>query len=624
MSQKKRRQIGNGESAGMVVPPEVAAKLDGKPRWQPHPGFQEECLLTDAFEILLSGVKGSGKSAVSRAFIIKGNPHRPLYDLRGNFIHPNLSYVKHPRYTSLVLRKNQQDLRDWIEHSKELYLPLGAQYLTNPITIKWPDGGVTYTGHLADESSWGKYLGVEIHRLVIEEIVLIEKQEVYEKLRSCVRSSIPIIRPQIMATCNPFGPGVGWIREWWTQDSLGKEILPGEKQEIITLDRDTGKQFKTSRIWYFGRWGDNPVQHTDEYKAQMLAGKAQHLIKAYVYGEWDAASGSYLPHFRPNGPLDGEPAEARHVLPAVETKPWDRIVIGADWGMRHNAAAVRLKSEMDGRVRAERSFSEAGLSTYSFGELIAGLVKDDLKHLDQPVRVYLSPDCWSRESEVESEAKRIAKGMARVVGPERLVLDDEELLDGEKLDAPGRIVLRKANNARIEGWTLLSELMLWRKDERDLEPKSFTLEEADHIWRTQGDAAWKRYRKAWLAAMPKPRPAFIISDLECNQKLIRALQKMQHGPKGDGDIDKKHWEGADIVDALRYGLLSSKLDRVEPSDQLLLRMRLHDMEKTQVQSEEQFMENWMFSMRAAAQMTQKSSSNQWADRLAGVGRRRRF
>ena len=131
------------------------------------------------------------------------------------------------------------------------------------------------------------------------------------------------------------------------------------------------------------------------------------------------------------------------------------------------------------------------------------------------------------------------------------------------LQSPGRIVLRKANNARIEGWTLLSELMLWQKDERSLEPKQFSLEEADHIWRTQGDSAWRRYRKAWLAAMPKPRPAFIISDLECNQKLIRALQKMQHGPKGDGDIDKKHWEGADIGDARRYGLLSSKLDRVE-------------------------------------------------------------
>lgn len=623
---KNNRRIVKGNLDAIIAPPEAmarAAAKDGeKPLWQPHPGFQSECLSTTAFEILLAGVKGSGKSAVSRAFLIKGNQHRPLYDARGKLIDINASYINHPKYTSLVLRKNQQDLRDWVEHSKEIYEPLGAQYYSNPITIKWPKGGITYTGHLSDENSWGKYLGVEIHRLVIEELVLIEKQEIYEKLRSCVRSSRPGILAQIMCTTNPFGPGVGWIREWWTQTKDGLEIPSGKLHEVITPDRDTGKEFKTSRIWYFGRWGDNPIQHTDEYKAQMLAGNAEHLIRAYVYGEWDAASGSYLPHFRRNGPLPGEPPEANHIVGPRKIYPYERVVVGADWGSTHEAAASRLREELEGRVVVENSFAEAGMTTMAFGEMIASLVRDDLKDLDKPVDVFLSPDCWARESEVDSEYKRIMRGVARVVGPERVFAEGEDPIEKSILDEPGRILIHRANNARIAGWTLLSELMLWKAVEREKPDREFSVEEADRVWRTQGEEAWRRYRKAWLAATPRPKPGFMIADTPGNKKLCDALAKMQHGPKGDGDITKSHWEGADRVDALRYGLLSMSTAPKELDQRMLVRLRLQEMEKVIPATEKEFRSNWFFCQQVAAMEKKGAFGDGDVNRLGGVGRNR--
>jgi hypothetical protein len=623
---KNNRRVAKGGLSAIIAPPEAMSKAEGregeKPLWQPFPGFQTECLSTTAFEILLSGAKGTGKSAVARAFIIKGNQHRPLYDARGKLIEINASYINHSKYTSLILRKNQQDLRDFIEHSKELYEPLGAQYYTNPITIKWPKGGITYTGHLSDESSWGKYLGVEIHRLVIEELVLIEHPEIYEKLRTCVRSSRPGIIPQIMCTTNPFGPGVGWIREWWTQAPDGKEIPPGELYEVVTKEKGTGKEFKTSRIWYFGKWGDNPVQHTDEYKAQMLAGNAEHLIKAYVYGEWDAASGSYLPHFRRHGPLPGEPPEANHMIAPREVYPYERVVIGADWGSTHKAAGVRLRGELDGRVVVEDSFAESGMTTMSFGELLAEMVRGDLKNLDSPVDVYLSPDCWARESEVDSEFKRIVRGIARVVGPERVVGEDEDPIDKTMLDEPGRILVRRANNARIAGWTLLSELMMWKQEVRERGVRQFSHEEADRVWREQGEEAWRRYRKAWMAATPRPRPGFMIADTPRNEALCTALGKMQHGKKGDGDITKAHWEGADIVDALRYGLLSMSTAPRELDARMLMRLRLQEMEKVKPETEQDFRANWFFSLNAAAMEKRGLLGGGMVDRLVNTGRRR--
>lgn len=625
MMPKGNRRVFKGELSAIIAPPEARAKAlakDGeKPKWEAFPGFQTECLTTTAYEILLSGVKGSGKSMVSRAFLIKGNQHRPLYDARGNQIDVNASYVHHPKYTSLVLRKNQQDLRDWIEHSKELFEPLGAQYYTNPITIKWPKGGITYTGHLSDESSWGKYLGVEIHRLVIEELVLIENREIYEKLRTCVRSSRPGIIPQIMATTNPFGPGVGWIREWWTQTDDGKDIPPGEIHTVTTKDR-TGKEFKSTRIWYFGRWGDNPIQHTDEYKAQMLSGKAEHLIRAYVYGEWDAASGSYLPHFRRSGPLPGEPPEANHIVGPRKVLPYERVVIGADWGSTHEAAASRMKEELEGRIVVEDSFAEAGLTTGTYGELIAAMVRDDLKELDRPVDVFLSPDCWARESEVDSEYKRIVRGIARVVGPERVFAEGEDPIEKTILNEPGRILVHRANNARIAGWTLLSELMLWKLVERERPDRAFSIQEADKIWRSQGEDAWRKYRRAWLAATPRPRPGFVLIDTPGNKKLADALSKMQHGPKGDGDITKAHWDGADRVDALRYGLLSMSTAPKELDQKMLIRLRLQEMEKVVPATEADFMANWFFAQNVAAMEKHGLFEGGVVDRLRNTGRHR--
>jgi hypothetical protein len=464
-------------------------------------------------------------------------------------------------------------------------------------------------------------LGVEIHRLVIEELVLIEKQEIYEKLRSCVRSSRPGIIAQIMATTNPYGPGVGWIREWWTQTPQGEEIPSGKLHEVVTVDRETGKEFKTNRIWFFGRWGDNPVQHTDEYKAQMLAGKAEHLIRAYVYGEWDAASGSYLPHFRRSGPLPGEPPEANHRVDPTPVKPYERVVIGADWGSTHEAAACRLKEELEGRVVVEDSFAEAGMTTYTFGEQIALLVRDDLKHLDKPVDVYLSPDCWARESEVDSEYKRIVRGIARVIGPERVIAEDEDPIEKSVLDEPGRILVHRANNARIAGWTLLSELMLWKQEIREKGERQFSLEEADRVWRTQGEEAWRRYRRAWLAATPRPKPGFMVARTSGNEKLCDALGKMQHGPKGDGDIPKTHWEGADRVDALRYGLLSMSTQAKELTPSMLIKLRLMEIEKVKPATQKDFMSNWFFANNVAAFQRKELTSGE-VDRLKNVGRHR--
>src|SRR5258708_460541 len=98
-------------------------------------GPQVSALVSPAFETLLGGARGGTKTETGRAIIMRGNPtmpqgfvggdpncpHEPamrhlvgitLQKCKCGSLHQptNVSYLNHPRYRPLVLRKNQVDL----------------------------------------------------------------------------------------------------------------------------------------------------------------------------------------------------------------------------------------------------------------------------------------------------------------------------------------------------------------------------------------------------------------------------------------------------------------------------------------------------------------------------------
>lgn len=566
-----------------IASPEIIEKLRkegqiGKPAFEPNPA-QVPVLNCRSMEIMATGEKGSGKSALSIMWLLQGNPHWPVIDKAGRTHPTNHSYVNNPKYTALILRKNQQDLKDWLNHARRFYEKMGAVYLDQKGQFQWPSGAVFYTGHLADASAWQKYLGQELHRIVIEEVVTIADLVDYMLLRTCNRSSVPLIRPQILCTCNPFGPGVPWLNARFRHTPEGKFVPPGEEQVEEVWDEEQKKTLKVTRTWFHLKLSDNPYQNTAEYRATLRTGP-EHLVRAYAMGDWDAATGSYFKHFRPRGPIGNEPLEARHVRPATELEkafPWERRIIGADWGYEHNAAGVLIRHAQNGRVIVENSFSQAGLSCAEFGQMLAEMVRKDLPYLDLPLVVALGRDAWARESEVESEAHRIAKGIGRVIGPDRIWLEDETEWERDRLNEGGQIQIRRAYNARVQGWTQLSELMTFIPFKTEGDALTFSAEEALRIRREAGDLSERRYREAWRKSLPETLPKFIIADRVENRKLIQALEKAQHDGKGAGDIPKTHWEGADLADALRYAVMAHEIGAIDVSPKTQRRERLAEL-----------------------------------------------
>src|SRR3990167_8114927 len=129
-----------------------------KIHWQPQPK-QALALASDADEILYGGARGGGKTDAGQAWL--------TYDIGNSLLR------------ALVIRRNADDLKDWIDRAQRMYQPTNAVFTGTPAEITWPSGAKARTGHLKDENAYTKYQGHEYQRILNEELSHIPREKDY-------------------------------------------------------------------------------------------------------------------------------------------------------------------------------------------------------------------------------------------------------------------------------------------------------------------------------------------------------------------------------------------------------------------------------------------------------------
>jgi hypothetical protein len=510
-------------------------------QWQPHPGMQTELLKRLEFEIGVFGGKYGGKSAGSIMWMSNGNPHLPQYrwvpELNSNLVDPwNISYFYHPGFRGLILRRNQDDLDDYIMKAKQRWKVMGVQFLAGQFRL--PMGGVIDVGHLSTASSWQKYIGVEFVRIVIEEAALIPEEGLYEQLMTCCRSIYPELRAQLLLTSNAGGPGTPWLidRFMEAKDEDGNIIPPNQTIYFPVVDPFTGEHKTVTRIFVHSTIRDNPLAMRDPQYILVLASmKDEKMRRAYVEGDWRAFQGTYFDLARLRGPIGNEPARANHVIPAgsMEIKPWWLHVVGVDWGRTHEAAAefaamhpvtkqVHLFSEL---VVSQTSPTQFGweiadrLHRYVFSRLPDSMMQDP-----PTITVALSPDAWDNRTGEKTIAQMIESGMKRRLGEGSVYNAQDRINDlkslietgqyeigsgaaaRERMDSMfeeirrarvGKIRLIMAENARVTGWTVCIESLRWESVGAPSMP-GFDPEIASQILREHGLESYLKYQSLFL------------------------------------------------------------------------------------------------------------------------------
>lgn len=390
--------------------------------WRPHIGPQTEALQRSEFEILYGGARGGGKTEAGLAWLVEPD------------------YVSHPQYRALVVRRNVEDLRDWVDRARYFYLPLGVDVVGNPAEFRFPSGAKIRTGHLKDENAYEKYQGHEYQKELIEELTQIPTEEQYLKLVSSCRSTIGL-PAQVFATTNPGGPGHQWVKERWVDVARNKTHV-----DSVT---------KRTRVFIPAKITDNPtlIDRDPDY-IHFLDGLPEELRRAWRDGDWDVFAGQFFKKFRRDV----------HVIQPFEIPETYALYRAIDYGYRAPFACLWMAVDFDGNVFVYREHYEAGkelpyhiekINELSQGEDYNATVGDPSMWIRNPVT--------NKRDSVTSSHRGIADIMS---------------ISG--------IPILKANNDRLSGWSALREYLDWDgpTENPSKKPKLYIFENCHNLIRT--------------------------------------------------------------------------------------------------------------------------------------------
>lgn len=390
--------------------------------WKPFPK-QEVALTRTEFEILYGGSRGGGKTDAGMVWLLDY-----YKDDKGIL----RCYIEHPRYRALVLRKNSNDLSDWLDRASYMYKRYGGEVAGNPPVVKFKSGAIFRTGHLKNRESYEKFLGHEYQHLLIEELNQIPDEKYYIQILGSIRSTIPELRPQVFNTTNPGGVGHLWVKERFI------DVSPPNKPYKYEMELDIGgvkRVISRARIYIPAQVDDNPalIEKDPGYilYLESLKEKDPDLYRAWRHGDWDVFAGQFFGEFR---------RETHIVKPFTPRKELIKVG-GIDWG--YNAEFVFLGSAVE---KVEKIIDDDEIKfnrVYTFKE-ISGTKK--------------SPQEWARKIRAETNLDEYAHIYCDPAMFNRQDDGSESIADQMKVELGNNgYKLVPANNDRLAGWSRMHE-----------------------------------------------------------------------------------------------------------------------------------------------------------------------
>lgn len=502
----------------------------------PQEGPQWDLMLLPWREILFGGAKGGGKTAGARIWALKGNPDEPQDVL------VNVSYVYHPGYRCLILRKNAQDMMDFIDKAKSMYEAAYGAIWSGDGYFEFPSGAKIVIGHMASEDAYMKYMGQEWTRIIVEEVTQIKSVMLYMRIISCARTVHSSMKVQILLTANPEGPGFHWVRtRFMTHPKTGKRVPPKTVIEEEVFNPFTNKKEVLTRYFLPSKISDNKILlANDPGYVTLLLGMPESLRKAYIEGDWDVLSGKYFHNFRKDGPLEGEPEWANHCVDSatIWKMPWYKKWCGLDVGFEHwMVCHWFFESEDDDRIYTYRTLRTRRMGMEAFGREWAKRTMEDFDETggSKAITIWMSHDAFhKRDSSPEAKdismVSRFEAGIKSVLGSNSVYVPTQEEMPMEpdfferlELQRNIKVIVRKAPMHRQGSSEYVRELLEWKRPQ--LNADSYDPEYAASLLSQEnGGEKYIIYLKAHIEASRDPRlPKVRIFSDKCPE-LIRGIE----------------------------------------------------------------------------------------------------
>lgn len=346
---------------------------------------QAEFFQSRARHTAYGGARGGGKSWAMRRKLV-------------------LLALDQPELNILLLRRTLPELRE--NHLVPLLKELKgvAEYNSGERVFRFPTGSRLRLGYCDGENDVYQYQGQEYDVIGMEEATHFTEEQM-RFLTTCNRTAKIGVRLRMYYTCNPGGPGHGWVKRLF----IDKRYEGGERAEDYA--------FIPARVW------DNPVLlSADPDYVRLLQALPEDLRRAHLDGDWDVLSGQFFREFSRN----------RHVTPTFDIPAWWRRFRSIDWGYNDPCAVLWHAVDGDGRVYTYRELYIRAMRADKVAERMLALSKGEAV-----AYTVASPDMWQKRG---------------------ALLKSEGGFEGEsiaELFALSGVALTPADNSRVAGWQRL-------------------------------------------------------------------------------------------------------------------------------------------------------------------------
>jgi len=310
------------EKAGSAV--QSLIEQDKEVIFRPNPGPQTEFLAATETEVFFGGARGGGKSYATLA-----DP---------------LRYCHRPAHRVLILRRTMPELRDMIAKSQLMYPKAfpGARWRDNDKEWRFPSGARIEFGYAENMTDVLRYQGQSYTAIYVDELPQFPTPDIWNFLRSSLRSVDPEIPAVMRATGNPGNVGSPWVKAMFIDPAPAN--IPFEQEIKIQHPLKGPIVKKISRRYIPSSVFDNPYLTYDDSYVAMLASLPEIQRRQFLEGDWDAFDNAAFSEFR---------REVHVVDPFEVPLGWMKFR-ACDWGYRQPACCLWFAVSPDGDLYVYR------------------------------------------------------------------------------------------------------------------------------------------------------------------------------------------------------------------------------------------------------------------------------
>ena len=255
--------------------------------FKPNPGPQTEFLAAPEREVLFGGSAGGGKS-----YSLLADPMR---------------YFSNPAFSGLILRRTNDELRELVFKSQELYPKAykGAKWQEKKSQWIFPSGARLWMTYLERDEDVLRYQGQSFSYIGVDELTQYATSFSWQYLRSRLRTTDPDLPIFMRATSNPGGPGHQWVKKTFIDPAPAGQTFDAtdiESGEVLRYPdtHEKAGQSLFKRKFIPAKLSDNPyLMEGGQYEANLLS-LPEMQRRQLLEGDWSIAEGAAFSEFNPN------------------------------------------------------------------------------------------------------------------------------------------------------------------------------------------------------------------------------------------------------------------------------------------------------------------------------------